>query len=72
MAETSQTVLIEHPEPGVAVLRLNRPQRSNASHALRTADSRFDASSPVSRWPSKYRREAIVRCCWSSIAPSSC
>ena len=30
MAETAQPVLIEHPEPGVAVLRLNRPQRSNA------------------------------------------
>ena len=30
MAETSPPVLIEHPEPGVAVLRLNRPQRSNA------------------------------------------
>lgn len=30
MIETSQPVLIEHPEPGVAVLRLNRPQRSNA------------------------------------------
>ena len=30
MAETVQPVLIDHPEPGVALLRLNRPERSNA------------------------------------------
>lgn len=30
MAETAQPVLIERPEPGVALLRLSRPERSNA------------------------------------------
>ena len=40
MAETSQTVLIERPEPGVAVLRLNRPQRSNAMEAAVELENR--------------------------------
>jgi enoyl-CoA hydratase len=30
MVDAAQPVLIERPEPGVAVLRLNRPERSNA------------------------------------------